>query len=150
MEHLATLAANPRYASACDLRTDHEQVRLLLQRFSDTRPVDQRRDAMRLALDLFEVHTALEEPLYREGVRRATYTAIAGMMEQLEMTEPSGRLYLARGLELRQALESYLAREEDARLLLPANDAGLDAQDRSLLALHYNLVRDAQRMLRLN
>jgi hypothetical protein len=146
MEDLASPAINQARLSADELQQDHERMRLLLSRFSGVRPVGERRDAMRLALDLFEVHTALEEQLYVDDVHRATYGALSGMMEQLEMTEPSGRLYLARGLELRQALEAYLAREEAAGHC----ELGADAGDRQLLSLRHTLVREAQRLLRVN
>lgn len=150
MEELVTQSLPTPQLSVSDLRRDHERVLGLLHRFAHLpSPID-RRDAMRLALDLFEVHCELEEQLYATDASRAAYSAIASLMEQVELTDPNSRLYLARGMELKEALEEYIAAEEETEPLLLRDRLHLADYNLNLLYLRRNLLEEAQRVLRVH
>jgi hypothetical protein len=151
MEELVTQSSSPTpELSVSDLRRDHARVRSLLHRFAHLQSPADRRDAMRLALDLFEVHSELEEQLYATESSRAAYAAIADLMERVELTDPASRLYLARGMELKDALEEYIAAEEETEPLLVRDRLHLATYNLNLLYLRRNLVEEAQRMLRVH
>jgi hypothetical protein len=150
MEELVAPPVPAPQLSVSDLRRDHERVRSLLHRFAHLPSAADRRDAMRLALDLFEVHSALEEQLYATDATRAAYAAIADLMEQVELTDPGSRLYMARGLALKDALEEYIAAEEQTEPLLVRDRLHLATYNLNLLYLRRNLLEEAQRVLRVH
>jgi hypothetical protein len=149
MKHSASLRTSSQPVFAQDLRQDHDRVRRLLDGFATGATAIDRRDAMRLAIDLFEVHTALEDKFYITGVGGGPYQAIMGMMEQLELTDPASQLYTARGIELKDAIEAYMAAEE--RIGLPARSGSEGTAELSdLPGRRHKLIAEAQSMLRVS
>jgi hypothetical protein len=102
---------------------------------------------MRLALDLFEVHSVLEDKFYVTEVGSGPHEAIMGLMEQLELTNPASPLYMARGIELKDALEAYMAAEERIGLPPRSGFEGM-AELSDLPERRHKLLTEAQRLLR--
>jgi hypothetical protein len=145
--HEAPAAA--REVTARDLRGDHALLRELLCRFENMDDCYARRDLIELAVDLFEVHSALESGVRQQFERLlCEYEALRELMEQVEHTDVRSQLNYARGVALCRAFDSYLSREEESiprsAVLCPRRDAG------SLALLHERerLIDYAERLLR--
>jgi hypothetical protein len=114
--------------TVASLRTDHECLRRLLRSFEAAASPMQRRDVLRLAIDLFDTHTQLEHALPGASDVR-DLALLFDLIELIEMTDPASKLYIARGMEFKIRLEAHL-NEEDARPVsamtrLPLFDEGL-------------------------
>lgn len=94
-----------------ELQSDHDCLRALLEAFGSDGSAMRRRDLLRLAIDLFDTHTQIEDAVVR-GAPKHARAELFDLIETIEMTDPGSKLYLARGLELRQRLEEHLDEEE--------------------------------------
>ncbi|HVT35587.1 MAG TPA: hypothetical protein VHE37_08385 [Nevskiaceae bacterium] len=133
-----------------DLWGDHGSVRALLRRFELSESPDDRRDAMRLATDLFSVHSEIEERIASGYAQHRALQAIIHLMEQLETTDPRSKLYLARGMELKQRLEEYIAVEEQTAATPSSGSLKAEPYNVDLLGLRTNLRDNATRLLRVH
>jgi hypothetical protein len=146
MKHVASLIVPSQSPLLLDLRRDHDHVRHLLDAFITGATMIGRRDMMRLATDLFEVHSALEAEFFITEVGGRSYEAIMGMMEQLELTNPASQLYTARGIELKGVLEAYMAAEERTGLIPWPRFQGR-GEHSDLLARRRKLLAESQCVL---
>ena len=133
-----------------DLWGDHGSVRALLRRFELAETPHDRRDAMRLATDLFSVHSEIEERIASGYAQHRALQAILYLMEQLETTDPRSKLYFARGLELKQRLEDYIAVEEQTSATPSHGTLKSEKYNVDLLGLRSNLRDDALKLLRVH
>lgn len=116
---LAPIGMQPQYLgnyhanglTPSSLQSDHHCLRRLLRNFETAVAPSARRDALRLAIDLFDTHAQLETAL--PGAPRVRdRAALFDLIEAIEMTDPASKLYLARGMEFKQRLEAHLIEEE--------------------------------------
>jgi hypothetical protein len=96
-----------------------------------------RRDLLRLAIDLFDVRLQMFGAAVVSDREQAT---LLDLIETIEQTDPRGKLYVARGLELKRQIEDYLAREAGATL-------EAEPADPRLQRLHLSLRERATLML---
>ena len=135
--------------TAQELRADHALLRELLCRFENMDDCYARRDLIEVAVDLFEVHSALESGARQHSERLlCEHEALRELMEQVEHTDARSHLHYIRGVALCRAFSGYLSREEESiprsTVLCPRWDAG------SLALLHERdlLIDYAERLLR--
>lgn len=141
-------ATAPAELSIGDLRKDHDRIRDLLYRFERAPEASTRRELLCLAIDLFQVHSALERQLYRIGHIAHAQHWIAHQARQLASVEPKSRLYRARALELKHAVETDLALEEQAQPPLLRQQLCLDHDNRNLLLLRSLLIEKIRNPVR--
>jgi hypothetical protein len=121
---------------ALELRRDHGVLRELLLRFECTDEPQSRRELIQLAADLFEVHSAIEA----QASGGNDYQTVLSLLIKAGAAA-------AAPLELRQALETYLAGEES----LPEADAQgfrRGADNLHLLRQRARLLDYAEQLLR--
>lgn len=133
------------------LAGDHRLLLQLLGRFEQTEDCDARRDLMQLAIDLFEVHSALEaarpHPPELEQERERVYA----LMEQAENAGARSPRHYVCGVALKRALEGYFEREEMAGAALPpVLHLERSGTHRALLRERASLVGYAMILLRLH
>jgi hypothetical protein len=131
-----------------DLRKDHDRIRDLLHRSEHSEAPSERRELMRLAVDLFQVHSALDRQLYQIGPMADAQYWIAEQARQLAGLETRCRRYRARSLELKQAIETYLATEEHIQPPLVRQQLCLDHDNRNLLLLRSLLIEKTRNPVR--
>jgi hypothetical protein len=135
--------------TAQDLRGDHALLRELLCRFEIMDDCYARRDLIEAAVDLFEVHSALESGIRRHSGRLlCEHQALCELMEQVEHTDARSHLHYARGVALCRAFASYLSREEESIPCSTVLCARRDVGSLALLRERDLLVAYAEHLLR--
>lgn len=137
-----TGVASHGQVGALELRRDHGVLRELLLRFECTDEAVARRELIQLAADLFEVHSAIEAQAGGAGdMLTRECEALRGLLTRAESAQISR-------VELRQALDAYLASEESR----PEPEAPLglrrDADNLHLLRERARLLDYAEQLLR--
>lgn len=150
MEQLATVQPTGAMLSVWDLRQDHERVCALLHRFRCALTVSDRSETMRLALDLFEVHSALEDQLYSGGGAQQAKRILHDLQQLVERTDPGSDLYLDRGLRLKKVMEAHMTAEEDVDPLMVRHQITPIAHNQDLLLVRRMLIEQAQDLLRVH
>lgn len=150
MEQLVTVEPAGAMLSVWDLREDHERVCALLHRFQCATCASDRSEAMRMALDLFEVHSALEDQLYSIGGAQQAKRMLHDLQQLVEMTDPGTGLYLDRGLRLKSVMEAHMTAEEDVDLLMVRHQIMPVSHNQDLLLVRRMLIEQTQDLLRLH
>jgi hypothetical protein len=131
---------------ALELRRDHGVLRELLLRFECTDEAQPRRELVQLAADLFEVHSAIEAQAERG--ENEYHAVLSRQCEALRSLLVGAGAAATGSVELRQALDAYLASEES----LPESGAPLsfrrDADNLHLLRQRARLLDYAEQLLR--
>ena len=131
---------------ALELRRDHGVLRELLLRFECTDEAHSRRELIQLATDLFEVHSTIEAQA-EKGMGEYG-PVLSRECEALRSLLVSAESAATDRLELRQALDAYLASEE----AVPGSDAPVsflrDADTLHLLRQRARLLDYAEQLLR--
>jgi hypothetical protein len=127
---------------ALELRRDHGVLRELLLRFECTDEPQARRELIQLAADLFEVHSAIEAQAGGAGAMLSRECeALRTLLTRAESAQVNR-------IDLRQALDAYLASEESQ----PEPEAPLgfrrDADNLHLLRDRARLLDYAEQLLR--
>jgi hypothetical protein len=150
MEELVMVQPAGAMLSVWDLREDHERVCALLHRFEHATTVPRRSEAMRLALDLFEVHSALEDQLYSIGGTQRAMRVLNDLRQLVELTDPASGLYVERGLQLKRVMEAHMTAEEDVDPLMVRHQIAPLPHNRDLLLVRWMLIEQAQDLLRVH
>lgn len=155
MNHQATHTLDTGYyqIDGLELRGDHRALRSLLLRFECADDRYERRDLLQLAVDLFEVHTAIEAQARPQSFElRRECEAIRDLLEEVESADPESQVLFANGLELSRAYDAYLANEEAASASdVPATlQMTRDPGNRALLRERARLLDYAERLLPLH
>ncbi|MDB5974658.1 MAG: hypothetical protein JWR07_1418 [Nevskia sp.] len=136
---------------ARDLRMDHRLFRQLLERFELHDQPMVRRDIMQLVVDLFDLHSAIEEQVFPVvhdlSLER---DAVYDLMEQVEGTDARSQLHFARGLELKRAFEIYIEKEESQPRRIASRQLERTRSNRTLLQERMQLIAQAEQLLRLH
>ena len=149
-QQLVTVQPPGAMLSVWDLRQDHERVCALLHRFECASNVSDASEAMRLALDLFEVHSALEDQLYCiSGAQRAK-RVLHDLKQLVETTDPDNRLYRDHGLRLKSVMEAHMNAEEDVDPLMVRHPIRPVSHNQDLLLVRRMLIEQAQDLLRVH
>ena len=129
---------------------DHARLRNLLDVFERSRNSALRTRVMRAALDLYYVHTWLEESLFPFGLPQFQ-NILSEKANRLESLEPASALYYDCAFDFAKHLRGHMAEEErvfraGARLLSePAPfDSEVLVQRRQILEDVSNLLRASQ------
>ncbi|WP_028006544.1 hypothetical protein [Solimonas flava] len=93
-----------------DADLDRRYIRLLLENFCAEADGYRRSGLMRAAIDLYD--QLVERSEASLAIPPPQAMAIDGLIDLLECTPPTGRLYYSRGLELARALRSELDRQD--------------------------------------
>lgn len=101
----------PAPPASLNLRDDRKLIRELLDRFAGELDTDRRAQRLRLAIDLFDLQCRLAD---LAGLRSGNTAPgpLFDLIEVVEMTHPTGRLYVARGRELAGLMNAELARQD--------------------------------------
>ena len=129
---MSRLAENPVMRQAAAER-DLACLRRLLRHFEQATTPATRRDALRLAIDLFDTHAQLHDRAL-DGNGRRRRARLFDLIESIEMTDPASKLYRARGAELKLHLEALLAEEERSGAPTATRNAALQQAHKGLLA----------------
>lgn len=93
-----------------DADLDRRYIRLLLENFGAEADGYRRSGLMRAAIDLYD--QLIERAGTSLAIPAPQAMAIDGLIDLLECTPPTGRLYYSRGLELARALRVELDRQD--------------------------------------
>ncbi|WP_029918677.1 hypothetical protein [Nevskia soli] len=137
---------------SAELCADHRLLLELLSRFEHDGSPESGRELMRVVVDLFRVHCAIESQALRTTVAELEWEceAMHERMEAIEAAASQGFLHLVGVVELKLALERFFAAKEvlmgpPQLLMVPATRS-----NRALLRDRNDLTAYAQHMVRLH
>ena len=146
----AAVARNDRHADVqIGLSDDHRVLRDLFSRFLRLDDRHARRDVMHVAIDLFEVHCALDA-LSRSGDDDLSHEceSVHDLMDLVEASDPRSVVHDVRAIELCEAFTDYVRREEAGEAAAFPKTLLLNDESAVLLRERAKLRDYAERLLR--
>ena len=135
-----------------ELCMDRRLLLELLGRFEHDSSAETGRELMRVVIDLFRVHCAIEAQVLHPGIAELEWEceALHELMETVEAAATQGYLHLISVIELKQSLERFFAAKE--ALMGPPQMLQVPATRSNRVLLHdrNDLIAYAQHMVRLH